>query len=190
MRHTYLLITLATVSLITAGCHNKQTPSASDTVLRSSYSDSSNPNADNAAGSNVNGDSLAAQGLEARDQNFGSISADNLERGTLPSIYFDFDRATIKPAERAKLQQAAEYLKTNAARKALIEGHCDWRGTAEYNLGLGDSRARAAKEYLQSLGIDANRIGTVSKGDLEATKNGTEEQMAQDRRDDLLLLKQ
>jgi outer membrane protein OmpA-like peptidoglycan-associated protein len=55
---------------------------------------------------------------------------------------------------------------------------------------LGDRRARASKEFLQSLGIDPNRIGTVSKGDLEAIRNGTEEQMAQDRRADLLLLKQ
>jgi peptidoglycan-associated lipoprotein len=138
----------------------------------------------------VNGDSLAAQGLQSRDSSFGSIDEANLERGVLPSIYFDFDKATIKSSERAKLQQAAEYLKTNSSRKVLVEGHCDWRGTAEYNLGLGDRRAKAAKEYLQSLGIDESRIGTVSKGDLEATKHGSEEQMSQDRRDDLALLKQ
>ena len=187
MRNALSLTLVAAFALFAAGCNHKPAPTAADTVLRSSYSDSS---ADYTSGDSVNGaDSLAAQGLEARDTNFGSISAENLERGILPSVYFDFDRSTVKSSERAKLQQAADYLKTNSTRKILVEGHCDWRGTAEYNLGLGDRRARSVKEFLVSLGMEEHRIGTVSKGDLEAIKNGTEEQMAQDRRSDLLLLK-
>lgn len=187
MRNALTITLVAALSIFAAGCNHKKSPDASDTVLRSSYSDSS----DYASADSVNGaDSLAAQGLMPRDTGFGSITADNLERGILPSVYFDFDRATVKSSERAKLQQAADYLKTNPSRKVLVEGHCDWRGTAEYNLGLGDRRARSAKDFLVTLGIDASRIGTVSKGDLEAINNGSEEQMAQDRRADLLLLKQ
>lgn len=187
MRNAFIILPVAVLAVFAAGCHNRQTPSASDTVLRSSYSDS----ADYANGESINAsDSLAAQGLESRDTDFGSIGAENLERGILPSVYFDFDRATLKSSEREKLAQAAEYLKTNSTRKLLVEGHCDWRGTSEYNLGLGDRRARAAKEYLATLGIESSRIGTVSKGDLESIKNGTEEQMSQDRRADLLLLRQ
>lgn len=187
MRNTFIIALVALLAVFATGCNHKKSPSASDTVLRSSYSDSSDyANADSVNGS----DSLAAQGLMPRATDFGSITAENLERGILPSVYFDFDRATINASERSKLQQAADYLKTNSSRKVLVEGHCDWRGTTEYNLGLGDRRARAAKDFLVTLGIEESRIGTVSKGDLEAVQNGSEEQMAQDRRADLLLLKQ
>lgn len=183
-----LIILMA--ALLMAGCHHRSTtPSASDTVLRSSYSDSV-ADSDAASGSSVNPDSLAAQGLEGRDSSFNDISSANLERGILPTVYFEFDKATLGASERAKLSQAADYLKTNATRRVLVEGHCDWRGTPEYNLGLGERRAKAAKSYLTSLGVEDSRIATVSKGDLEAITNGTDEQMKEDRRADLLLLKQ
>jgi peptidoglycan-associated lipoprotein len=186
MRKASLFLAAA---LLLAGCHNRATtPSASDTVLRSSYSDSV-ADSDMANGSSVNPDSLAAQGLESRDSSFDDISAANLERGILPSVYFEFDKSTLSVAERAKLAKAADYLKTNATRRVLVEGHCDWRGTAEYNLGLGERRAKAAKTYLASLGVEDSRIATVSKGDLEAVTNGTDDQMKEDRRADLLLLK-
>jgi peptidoglycan-associated lipoprotein len=70
----------------------------------------------------------------------------------------------------------------------LLEGHCDWRGTAEYNLGLGDRRANAAKKYLLSLGVAADRLESVSKGSLEASKNADDATMAKDRRVDLVVV--
>ncbi|HZS45402.1 MAG TPA: OmpA family protein, partial [Blastocatellia bacterium] len=81
-------------------------------------------------------------------------------------VYFDFDKADLKPEAQAKLRRAAQWLREDAHRTIdfRIEGNCDPRGTAEYNLGLGDRRARAAKEFLASLGVDASRIGTISYG--------------------------
>ena len=94
----------------------------------------------------------------------------------------------IKAGERTKLQQAKEYLEKNPGFRLLLEGHCDWRGTAEYNLGLGDRRANSVKKYLQSIGVAADRVETLSKGSLEAAKNADEATMAKDRRVNLIVV--
>jgi peptidoglycan-associated lipoprotein len=78
--------------------------------------------------------------------------------------YFDYDKADIRPDARASLSTTADFLKKYPSIKVTIEGHCDERGSTEYNLGLGDRRANAVKQYLVSLGISADRMGTVSFG--------------------------
>lgn len=113
----------------------------------------------------------------------------NLLRGSEP-VYFDLDRAGIKESERAKIQKAKAYLDANPTHRVLFEGHCDWRGTAEYNLGLGDRRAAAAKKYLETLGIPAARIEVISKGDIDAKENASDTDMAHDRRADIIFITQ
>ena len=125
-----------------------------------------------------------AAGLQMRD---GGIPGKYIE-GVLPSVYFDFDQTFIRPDERYKIEQAAEHLRSNPDNRLLIAGHCDWRGTAEYNLSLGDRRANSVNQYLSNLGINQNRIETVSKGDLEAVTAGNESQMQEDRRSDLIVI--
>src|SRR5215472_5075448 len=78
--------------------------------------------------------------------------------------YFDYDKAEIRADSREALAQTAEYLKANPSLRVTIEGHCDERGSTEYNLGLGDRRSAAVKEYLVSLGVSAERMNTVSFG--------------------------
>jgi len=78
--------------------------------------------------------------------------------------YFDFDKANVRPDGRVALTQTAEFLREYPEARVLIEGHCDERGTTEYNLGLGDARALAAKDFLVSIGIAASRVETVSYG--------------------------
>ncbi len=129
----------------------------------------------------------ANSGLQQR----GDFDANGQLRGVLESVYFDLDKSAIKQGERAKLQAAKDYLAKNAQNRLLLEGHCDWRGTAEYNLGLGDRRANEAKKYLLSLGVGADKIETLSKGLEDAKKGGTDEATLQkDRRVDLVVLKQ
>lgn len=108
--------------------------------------------------------------------------------GILPSVYFDFDSSSISASERVKLQQAADYLKANSGDHLLIEGHCDWYGTSEYNLALGDRRASSASDYLGTLGITPMRIEKLSKGSLEAVSGLSKAESAQDRRVDLIIL--
>jgi peptidoglycan-associated lipoprotein len=85
-------------------------------------------------------------------------------RGYLKDAFFDYDKADLRDDARTVLSTDAEWLKRYRTIQFLIEGHCDERGTSEYNLALGDRRANAAKEYLVSLGVDASRIKTVSYG--------------------------
>lgn len=111
-------------------------------------------------------------------------------RGLLDAVYFDFDKSNIKESERPKLQAAKEYLDQNPQHRILFEGHCDWRGTAEYNLGLGDRRANAAKNYLVTLGVPADKIVVNSKGSLDAKEKGTSDEMAKDRRAETVVVKE
>jgi peptidoglycan-associated lipoprotein len=78
--------------------------------------------------------------------------------------YFDYDKADIRPDAREALGQTADFLRKYPEIKVTIEGHCDERGSTEYNLALGDRRAHAVKEYLVSLGISADRLNTISYG--------------------------
>ena len=83
----------------------------------------------------------------------------------LKDVYFDFDKYDIRPADAKTLDANATWLKTNADNLVLIEGHCDERGTNEYNLALGERRAKATMNYLVSQGVQANRITIISYGE-------------------------
>ncbi len=78
--------------------------------------------------------------------------------------YFDFNKADIRPDAREALTKTADFLRNYPQIRATVEGHCDERGSTEYNLALGDRRAGAVKQYLVSLGISADRISTASFG--------------------------
>jgi len=101
----------------------------------------------------------------------------------LQRIYFDFDQYVLTPQARDILAANAAYLKANAGVKARIEGHCDERGSDEYNLALGERRALAAKNYLVSLGIAADRLDIISYGEEMPLDPGhNEEAWAKNRR--------
>lgn len=91
------------------------------------------------------------------------------------TIYFDTDKFNIDSADTAALQQQAQWLVKYPAKRATIEGHCDERGTRDYNLALGEKRANSAKNYLVSLGIDASRLTTISYGKERPVATGSNE---------------
>jgi peptidoglycan-associated lipoprotein len=93
-----------------------------------------------------------------------SLAELNAEK-PLQDVYFDYDKAILRDEARAALQKNAEWLKRWAGTKVIVEGHCDARGTNEYNLALGDKRAATVRGYLASLGVAADRIMAVSKGE-------------------------
>lgn len=82
----------------------------------------------------------------------------------LKDIFFDFDKSTIRNDAKSNLKEDLQWLNANPAAQITVEGHCDERGTAEYNLGLGERRAKATRDYLVAAGINAKRIKTVSFG--------------------------
>jgi peptidoglycan-associated lipoprotein len=92
-----------------------------------------------------------------------SLEQLNAER-PLDDVFFDYDQSVVRTDSRGALQKNAEWLKRWQSTRIAVEGHADERGTAEYNLGLGERRANAVKDYLVSLGVPADRIMTVSKG--------------------------
>jgi len=105
------------------------------------------------------------------------------ESSSLRDVHFDFDRHDIRPDDARLLDANAAYLKTNPRHLLLIEGHCDERGTTEYNLALGDRRARAAMNYLVSQGIKSERIQIISYGEERpACRERTESCWATSRR--------
>ena len=106
----------------------------------------------------MKGDTAAAD--EARMQTEAAARAAR----SYETTYFDYDKASIRDDQKAMLTQNADKLKTNADVKATLEGHCDERGTAEYNLALGQKRADSAKAFLTKAGVAADRIKTVSYG--------------------------
>ncbi len=80
-------------------------------------------------------------------------------------IHFDFDRSEVRPADRPILESIAAYLKDNPSLYLLIEGHCDERGTNEYNLALGEKRALSTREFLAELGVDPLRMVPITLGE-------------------------
>lgn len=105
-------------------------------------------------------------------------------------LYFKFDQSIVDPDEAGKVDAVIKYLKDNPGTGVVIEGHCDNRGTAEYNRALGERRALAAQEMMVGSGIDAARIKTLSYGEEKSTaKADNEEEHARERRDEFVVVK-
>ncbi|MCR6657135.1 MAG: OmpA family protein [Opitutus sp.] len=178
-----VLLAIAGSALLLAGCTKKpKRPDPSATVLGQQPGGGSGSLTPTDVGVTADLDS----GLQLRD---GVIETEDKIIGLFQPVYFDFDKSNIKETERVKLQDASKYLSENTQYRILLEGHCDWRGTAEYNLGLGDRRANAARQYLLSIGVPAAKIETLSKGSLDAATNADDATAAKDRRAEIVILK-
>lgn len=181
-----LFVLLSAAALAATGCSKKpKRPDPSATVI--GQQGTLNPNEAGAFGEGPNNGQAPGTDLAGRNGDVNDPA--NQLRGELESVYFAYDQSAIAQHERAKLEKAKAYLDSNPEKRLLIEGRCDWRGTAEYNLGLGDRRAQAAKQYLVTLGVPAEKIEVLSKGDLEAAENASEDIMSKDRRAELVPLK-
>jgi peptidoglycan-associated lipoprotein len=110
--------------------------------------------------------------------------------GQFAAVLFDYDSARIRPSEESKLEAVAAYLKANPG-KLVVEGHCDERGTAEYNRALGERRAIAARDELVKLGADTSRMSTISYGkDRPADPGHDETAWAKNRRCEFVVVTQ
>ncbi|MDQ8185295.1 OmpA family protein [Pelagicoccus sp. SDUM812002] len=186
------IVLIATASLIAiafSGCSKKpRRPNPLDTVMGQGY-DSGNSGIDD--GFNPIGLEGDGAMLETRADWGGDIQAlvDNADRSMFSPVLFQFDSSAIAPTQRATLESAANFLRNNPTANLILEGHCDWRGTQEYNLALGDRRAKSALDYLITLGIQGNRLKTLSQGDLKATEGASSAQMTQERKVELLVIR-
>jgi peptidoglycan-associated lipoprotein len=117
------------------------------------------------------------------------IAGEVFESRLLKDIHFDFDRYDIRPEDTQILKENAALLSKYPQVKVQVEGHCDERGTNEYNLALGERRANAAKKYLLSLGISTDRISSISYGEEKPQDTGhDEEAWSKNRRGHFVIL--
>lgn len=133
--------------------------------------------ADGGASESVVDDTMADSPLELNG------TSDDNTAGALQTVYFDFDSSQLTSAARNTLEANAEFLKNNQNVDIQVEGHADERGGEQYNLALGERRARSVKDYLTALGVDANRVSIISFGKTTPKAFGhNEEAWSQNRR--------
>lgn len=143
-------------------------------------------NGDGADGSNIRSETTAGGSSETLDNspiNMGATGSDSGSIEGLKTVFFPYDSSALSEGESQKLMGNIEWMKKNSSAKLTIEGHCDQRGSAEYNLALGERRANAVRQVFISHGIKASRVTTVSFGKEKLLSQGdSEESMAKNRR--------
>jgi peptidoglycan-associated lipoprotein len=195
---TFTVLALFAASVVLTGCPKKPAPQAGTgpgggagpTVSGGAGSGAGGPGTGGAGGGGIgsgpgSAGSLGAGGAGAGAGGAGAGAGGAAVTGTtipsLPSpkefvesaalrdVYFDFDRYDVRAGDKGTLDENAKWLKTNQGALLLIEGHADERGTNEYNLALGERRAKSTRDYLVSVGIDAGRITVISYGEERPT---------------------
>ena len=134
-------------------------------------------------------DTTGSTGIPPTDSSQYSNYTPHPEILQAETVYFEYDKSSIRSSEQGKLEKVADYLKSNPTHVVRVEGNCDERGTEEYNRSLGERRALAAREYLVRLGIEPNRVVTISYGQdhpIEPLHN--EAAWSKNRRDDFVVL--
>jgi peptidoglycan-associated lipoprotein len=135
------------------------------------------------AGDGVAVDGNPDAGIAAKEMAFDAAGSDSGTIAGLSTIYFDYDQASINTNSRKTLAANAEWIKSNTNVALQIEGHCDARGTVEYNIALGERRALSVKNYLVSLGVDGKRLSVISYGKERPMAQGdTEDAYTKNRR--------
>jgi len=206
------------VSLMTSGCKNPK-PGLTDIPTTSPRIKQAGPTGPNQGANNTaknnnggglgygdsngigNGSNLGGNGIDdLTDDQFAKMSADaqreyfegrpmDREIFKAYTVYFDFDSSSVRPADAANVQHVAEYLSSHGDCALLIEGHCDERGTDEYNQALGERRAQSVKETIANAGIASHRVRTLSYGESKPAEDGTTaEAYAKNRRGEFVLL--
>jgi peptidoglycan-associated lipoprotein len=171
------LLAVATMLLLTTGCSQKSPPASS-------------------AGTQIGASGPSAEEIRAREEEERRRRIAESQLGSRPAavtagmqildtVYFEFDQATLSDLTKDTLARNADWLRNNPNVRAQVEGNADERGTPEYNLALGERRAESVKSYLSSLGIDGNRLVTISYGEERPVDPGhSEDAWAKNRRVD------
>lgn len=125
----------------------------------------------------------SSEKLDGSPLNMGATGSDSGTVAGLSSVFFEYDSATLSTSEKEKIAANAAWMKKNSSAKLTIEGHCDQRGSSEYNLALGERRANAVKQMLTAAGVPSARLATVSFGKEKPLVDAdTEEAMSRNRR--------
>ena len=127
---------------------------------------------------------------QALGNNFSGNDSEDRDTFLAQMVHFDYDSSSVKPTDLAKVEIVAQHMVQNPSHKLMIEGHCDERGTEDYNVSLGERRALAVVDELLRLGISQGRIRTTSYGEKVPMADGlTEQAFTQNRRGEFVLLR-
>jgi peptidoglycan-associated lipoprotein len=173
MRPRILIVTLLMFACVisTTGCRKKAPVTAPDIAVPAVAAPA--PAAAPAAAPAP--EPAPAPAPDPLDGDLGSVNEYLRSRGLLVDVYFDYDRAELSPESRDQLTRNARFLNEDPRFSLTLEGHCDERGTVEYNLALGERRAQSAKSYIVSLGVSPSRLTTISYGEERQVCEETEE---------------
>lgn len=186
-----LMVIVLALTMITAGCRKRPTylttlPGANTQQTADIGPGGAIPGSAT-QGSDMTSDQFTGTPQNSPDRHAGW--AENANQFKVNTVYFAFDSSAVRAADKAQVAAVADYLKANAQAAVRVEGHCDERGTEEYNRALGDRRAIAVREELIRLGIDATRVDTLSYGeDRPAIVGSNEAAWSKNRRAEFILL--
>jgi len=195
-KKTTILLCLICLLFIFTGCGKKEVDSSATStalkpeghLLEGAKGDDQEPDESVTAGEL---ESLEKTGINPLAEDTTSqVYRRQYGRSTAPlmPVYFDFDSSSINVDQLDSLNDSGSYLVENSSSKLVVEGNCDERGTADYNLALGELRAINVKKYLVNIGVDGNRIKTVSYGSQRPLFYGSDEDSwAANRRADLVI---
>lgn len=122
------------------------------------------------------GDDSEVGAVTSEPMSFNALGSDSGQINGLNTVHFDYDKSSLSATARKQLAENAEWLNKNPKSMLQIEGHCDSRGSVEYNLALGERRAKTVKNYLVSLGVASNRLKIISYGKEKPIVEGDSEQ--------------
>lgn len=188
-----LLVLILSLGLVITGCPKKTVLKEEPTVKKAEE-----PVAEREKAAKAEAERAAKERELAKEKEFEKslvakkepgIAGEVFESKMLKDIHFDFDKYDIRPGDAEILKENAALLMKNPGVKIQVEGHCDERGTVEYNLALGERRANSAKRYLSSLGVKGDRISAISYGKEKPLDPGhNEEAWAKNRRGHFIVL--
>ncbi len=193
------LAMLLVMALVAAGCAKKEVVRSNEEAGKTAEAPAAAPAAPAAKPESIVSEPVKPEAPKAQEtpaagtqtamaEAAAGVKATEEMASMFDDIHFDFDKSFIREDAKPVLAKVADYLKKNPGAKAQIEGHCDERGTAEYNMALGARRAESAKKYLGSLGVKGGQLSTVSYGKEKPLDPGhNEDAWAKNRRDHFVL---
>jgi peptidoglycan-associated lipoprotein len=194
--YTYGLMIISGV-IMTAGCAKQDVVKKEEGIAPAAVASKVEPPKSTEQKTSATTSKQAASSSVARGTSTKPATAQQSQKASsitelqsaLEKIYFDFDSANLSESSRSTLAKNAAVLAKEATSKIRIEGHCDERGSAEYNLALGERRAKAAQQYLVSMSVKGDRISILSYGkEKPAVQGNTEAAWSKNRRDEFVVI--
>lgn len=189
----YAVAVLFVAMFMTTGCATQNVVKKDEGIVPASVAKQADQSKSNATPPKQTVTTPVSQATPAQtpapDQQAQNALSTSQLQSALEKIYFDFDSANLSESARNTLTKNAAALMKKSSAKIRIEGNCDERGSAEYNLALGERRAKSAQQYLISLGVKSDHLSTISYGkEKPAVKGSDEAAMAKNRRDEFVVI--